>query len=457
MQARQPDSMGPPDEDLELALGGDALVTRRYPRTDPPGPVVETVRAADTGVVNLEVLLHDYEGYPAAKGGGTYVRAPPAVADDLAWMGFGLFAAATNHAGDYSHGGMEATMDALEARDLPFAGLGRTLGAAREPAYLDTQAGRVALVAACSWFPPASAAGQQRPDIHGRPGIAPLGVDTRYVVPEATLGELSTLGDRLGLEDRKDFRRERGFPVPAEDDDEYVLPNVGGDEPIRFAAGDEFAVRQSADPDDLAALRQSVRTARRQADWVVASLHTHEGHNGMYNDSSVPEFLESVAHDCVDAGADVVLGHGPHVLRGVEVYDGSPVFYSLGNLFMQNETAGRQPADIYERYDLDPLRATPAELYDARVLDDDGKRIGFLADRTYWEGVLPVCRFRDGELADVVLHPLDLGFDRPRTQRGTPRAASDSAARIIERVADLSAPYDTTVAVDGDVGRVETA
>ncbi len=442
-------------DELELALGGDAILTRRYPHRSSPGPFVETVQAADAGVVNLEVLLHDYEGYPAANGGGTYMRAPPAVADDLEWMGFGLFGAATNHAGDYSHGGMEATMRELEARDLPYAGLGRNLAAAREPAYLDTPAGRIALVAACSWFPPAVAAGQQRPDVQGRPGIAPLGVDTRYVVPDGALADLRALGDDLGLDAARAFREERGFPVPDEGDDEYVLPHVGGEEPVRFAAGDEYAVRQEADADDVAALRRAVRTADRQADWVVASLHAHEGRDGLYNDDSVPTFLESVAHDCVDAGADVVLGHGPHVLRGIEVYDGAPVFYSLGNLFMQNETVGRQPADIYERYDLDPLTATPAELYDARVTDEDGERAGFLADRAYWESVLPVCRFRDGDLAGVDLHPLDLGFDRPRPRRGVPEVATDAAPDILERVAELSSPYGTTVSRDGRVGRIE--
>ena len=40
----------------------------------------------------------------------------------------------------------------------------------------------------------------------------------------------------------------------------------------------------------------------------------------------------------IDAGADVVVGHGPHVLRGIEIYKGKPIFYSLANFMFQNET-----------------------------------------------------------------------------------------------------------------------
>ena len=162
---------GSDDGTFTLAVAGDAIATRPFAVHEEPRfrDVIDRVRAADASVVNLEVLLHDYEGYPAANSGGTYMRAPPRIADELSWAGFDLFAAATNHAGDYSHGGMEATMRALEDRDLAYAGLGRTLADARSPAYVETPAGRVALVAACTTITPGTEAGEQRPDLHGRP------------------------------------------------------------------------------------------------------------------------------------------------------------------------------------------------------------------------------------------------------------------------------------------------
>ena len=45
------------------------------------------------------------------------------------------------------------------------------------------------------------------------------------------------------------------------------------------------------------------------------------------------QYQVALAHAAVDAGADVVMGHGPHVIQGIEVYGGKPVFYSLGNFF----------------------------------------------------------------------------------------------------------------------------
>ncbi|MEF8841985.1 MAG: CapA family protein [Haloarculaceae archaeon] len=447
-------------DEFNLALAGDAILTRRLSALDSPrlDATVDRLRDADVTVANLEVLpIEEDAGTPAADSGGTYMRAPPWVLDELESAGIDLFPAATNHAGDYGHDGMRAAMAELESRDLPFAGLGRTLARARQPAYVDTPGGRVALVAATSTITPGSAAGAQRPDFQGRPGVAPLRLETSYVVPESAHERVRELSERLGLEGVKERRADLGFPVPGEDDEGFGLLNVGGGGHLSFEIGEEYGVRRRANETDRRAVLDQIRAANRQSDWVVASLHAHEGRDGRTNDRSVPAFLESFAQDCVDAGADAFLGHGPHLLRRVEVYDGAPVFYSLGDFAMQNETVGRLPADIYERCDLDPQVAEPADLYDARTyqtgdegdeVTDSADRIGFLADDGFWEGVVPVCRFDDG-IAAVDLHPLDLGAEKPRPGRGWPHAAEDEhARRILEGLAELSEPYGTEIAVE---------
>ena len=58
-------------------------------------------------------------------------------------------------------------------------------------------------------------------------------------------------------------------------------------------------------------------------------------------------FLETFSRRCVDAGADAVIGHGPHELRGIEIYHGAPIFYSLGNFLFETETVEKQPYDAY--------------------------------------------------------------------------------------------------------------
>lgn len=446
--------------EFTLAAAGDAILTLslRNASDDETSALFDPVREADAGVVNLEVLLHDYDGPPAATSGGTYMRAPPSVADDLTWAGFDLFAAATNHAGDYSTRGMLDTLEALERRDIPSAGLGRTLAEARAPAYTDTEAGRVGLVAACSTITPGTVAGRQRPDMRGRPGIAPLRLESELRVDESDLETIQRIADETGATAERDRRRDEGFPIPSDEDEGFAFPNPGGGT-LQFVAtdeGEEPAVKKTPKEADCEAYLDAVREAARQADWVVASVHSHEGEGGLINDHSVPDWLEVLSRDAVDAGADAVVVHGTHVLRGIEVYDGAPVFYSLGDFVMGNEAVTKLPADIYERYDLDPYTATPSELFDERVFDDDGERIGFLSNPAYWRTVLPICQFEDGGLRRIECRPVSLGYEEARPDRGMPRpAAGDEATEILENLAEFSVPYGTELAIEDGVGVIE--
>ena len=446
-------------ESLSLAAAGDAIITRRLSacEAEPVTRMVDRIRDADASMINLEVMLHDYDAYPGAASGGTYMRAPGWAADELAWAGFDIFAAANNHTGDYSHGGMETTMCELESREIPYAGLGRNLAQAREPAYVDTPAGRVALVAACSTITSGSIAGEQRPDMGGRPGLAPLRTDVTYVVPSDEFDRLRDLSDSLGLEAVKERRRNLGFGVPGDDEDGFALLNVGGGGylTIEESDNDEFAIERTVNEGDLEAFEAQLDAASRQADWVIATVHAHEGKDGHGNDRSIPSFLERVARASIDAGADAFVGHGPHVLRGIEVYEDAPIFYSLGNFLMQNETVSRLPAEIYNRYDL-AHDALPADLYDERVEDDDGEPAGFLADRGFWESVLPITHYDGGTLDRIELLPLDLGGDEPRPRRGRPGLADEeTGTRILDELTELSAPYGTTISIDDGRGMID--
>ena len=438
-----------------LAAAGDAMIATRLSAFDHSGlhKLADRINEADAGLVNLEVLLHDYEGYPAANGPGTYMRAPPWTADELTWLGFDAFAAATNHVMDYTHGGMEATMRELEAREIPYAGLGRTLAEARAPAYFDTPGGRVAIVAACSTITTGSEAGEQTADIQGRPGLSPLRHETRYQVPEDRHRQLREISRGLGLDDYKSWLDTLGFPIPDPDDGFRFVNLDGGGHPT-FEMGDDYDVRRVPNRDDVDAIIGQIDRASRQADWVVASLHSHEGDGARSTDETVAPFVESFARECIDAGADAFVGHGSHTLRGIELYDGAPIFYSLGNIVAQNELIDRLPPEVYERYGLG-VDATPADVFDARAEGDDGDPAGFLSDRGYFETVVPVCEF-DDDLTGLTLHPVDLLYDEPRSRRGHPvLAEGDVADRIFDRLAALSEPYGTTLNVSEGVVRVE--
>ncbi len=78
---------------------------------------------------------------------------------------------------------------------------------------------------------------------------------------------------------------------------------------------------------DLGAVKRAIRTAAKQADFVVVGWHWN------FEYKRAPSPLESSeGHAAVDAGADIVFAHHPHLLNGVEKYGGGLIFYSLGNL-----------------------------------------------------------------------------------------------------------------------------
>ncbi len=95
----------------------------------------------------------------------------------------------------------------------------------------------------------------------------------------------------------------------------------------------------SLNVNDVAGARAAVARATQNADLVIVSFHGGGEGAGYQHVGRGPETylgerrgdLRRFAHAVVDAGADLVLGHGPHVVRGMEVYRGRLIAYSLGN------------------------------------------------------------------------------------------------------------------------------
>lgn len=446
-------------EALTLAAAGDAILTREllpYEGNDERfDGLLDLLRGSLVAVANLEVIVHDYEPAPAAHSGGTYMRAPPAVLDELAGMGFSLFSAATNHSYDYGAGGVERTLEELRRRRLAFAGLGGTLFEARRPGYVETPAGRVGLVSASTSFPPGAPAGEQTAAMRGRPGLNPLRVEAVYHLTEARLEALRGVSEAAGIEAMKRSWLDRGLYYDHDWDDPSYF-HIGD---MKFRAVDDEAdegIEYEVDEDDQAALLESVAEANEDADWVVASVHTHQGAGGRQNTPETPPFLVDVAHDAVDAGANAVICHGPHVLRGIEIYRDRPVFYSLGNFIVQNETVSRLPAESFRRYGLEGSTRV-ADVFRARLYDESGEPKGDLANEAFWETVVPRCTFGPaGGLTRLELHPCTLQRDRPRPQRGIPVLATGEQARaILTNLDDLSSAFGTKLRIEDGVGVVD--
>ncbi|MGH7502673.1 MAG: CapA family protein [Longimicrobiales bacterium] len=422
---------GPPESGVfRMALTGDAIITRRLSVYREPEflRMIEQIRGADVAFTNLEMLFHDYEPYPAHESGGTWMRAEPELVKELVWAGFDLVSMANNHTGDYGVEGMRLTRRTVREAGLVGAGTGENLAEAREARFLETAGGRVALVSVASTFTEHSTAGTARGAVRGRPGLSPLRHTRRRVVSSDQLGQL-----RAAL-------RNAGVNVSEQGERLSVFGEI-------FEAGDSPGVYTEPDPADVAEISAVVRNAAALADYVMVTIHAHEG----APDNMPAQFLVTFAHAMVDAGADVFVGHGPHVLKGIEVYRGKPIFYSLGDFLFQNETVLRLPAENYARYDLGPDRGV-ADFNDARYANDTRS---FPANREIWESVIAVPAFRGDDLVSLELHPITLGFGAPRQVRGRPLLADEELGRkIIADLIERSQPFGTSIQWRDGVGYV---
>jgi len=428
-----------------LILTGDSMITRGIAmnENDDARALAAHIGSGDAALTNLEVLPNDFKGYPAQECGGTHMAASSSVVDTLTGLGFNLFPAATNHALDYSIEGLLATIDVLNEKGVVWAGLGRNMAEARMPAYLDTDRASFALISVCSSFAKGQQASEQRPDMPGRPGLNPLRVSTTYDISAEHLEALREIAEAIGIEQRRREIIALGFGHPPAD--ESIFPFFD----LSFRAAETAGVQVTPNAGDMDAIAQWVREARGRSDIVVVSLHAHEQGETKEDPS---DFIPVFARRMIDEGADVIVGHGPHLLRGIEVYNGKPIFYSLGNFIAQNDLVHKFPSDAYERFRVDPT-TTPGEI--ARTRSDDGKR-GFPSDVRYWETVSPRLTWQDGTLTSIELAPVTLHQTDPVYRRGRPRLARhDEARSILTRLADLSAPFGTTIEIDGEMGRVK--
>ena len=172
------------DRTMTMALTGDSIITTKLSvHTDPQfTKMIDLIRGADVAFTNLEMLFHDYEPYPSTQSGGTYMRADPALAKELAWAGFDMVARANNHANDYGVEGQRLTTKYVAEAGLVQAGVGESLREAREARFLETDKGRVALISTASTFPDPSRAGVSWGDTKARPGLNPLRFRTTTVL-----------------------------------------------------------------------------------------------------------------------------------------------------------------------------------------------------------------------------------------------------------------------------------
>jgi poly-gamma-glutamate synthesis protein (capsule biosynthesis protein) len=454
------DPRRPPQRELEtgiadgftLAAVGDLIISRPLAAQLPGDPgfaaAVRILQAADATFGNFENVAIDpgtLAAPPFPGQGDVTLVAEPAVAKDLARMGFDVVSRANNHAMDWGIEGMRATSRVLDEAGLVHAGVGENRAEARAARYLETPQGRIALVSMASTFEPHGAAMPPRGRAPGRPGLSPVRLARSFVLPADALKSLASVKASLDapgrscevtnpavLESRRKAEKEASEKV-----------RFDGTE---FRVGARAAVRYEIDPVDLGEIRQAIRLGKQHSDLVIATIHAHELGLGCEEPG---DFLPVLARAAIDAGAGIFIAHGEHRLMPIEIYEGRPIFYGLANFFW-SDILEPIPAETWEanreRIPEQGGGSTDADLLAAWNAEE-------FPDPRVFETVIAVSRWEGGRVTEVRLHPVDLGYGRRLTTSGTPRLASPEMGRgILERLQRISKPYGTQIAIEGGVG-----
>jgi poly-gamma-glutamate synthesis protein (capsule biosynthesis protein) len=391
--------------------------------------VSQLLRGADVGFANQEGSIFDFRnfsGYPEAQNGGGDPLGDAAVAVDLKKMGITVVSKANNHATDFGVQGLDATLRALHAAGVATTGNGRNRAEARAPVFLETRRGIVAVVAAASTYNPASIAGVSEGPLPGRPGISVL----------RTTPVILVTPDKMAVV--REIAAEHG-PIGGDPQEVTIFHQT-------YREAKEDGLTYEMNPFDLSEILKGVRGAKEVSDFTLFALHAHETASGNGSDTAPPDFLPTFAHEVIDAGADEVAVTGQHVLRGIEVYRGKPIFYGLGSFFDESELDRAPPTyETFEELNMDPSQVTYLEYLRAR----------FQPTAEELESVAAISQWNEGKLQEVRLYPLDLRPMPGSKFYGIPHLAGPALAReILDRLQAMSQRYHTKIDIKGSVGYI---
>jgi len=431
--------------DFTLGAVGDAILSRPLSvfTEEPFLRMVELLRGTDCTFANLEIPYHEYE-HPPAYQAATHAQADPALLAELKWAGIDIVSFANNHGYNFGPGGILTTIAHLKRHGIPYSGAGNNLQEARMPGFLDTRRGRVALISVNATFEPHWRAGEQRPDMQGRPGLNCLGFKTTYSVDRQALDDLRRISQMVGWEAIKERENSQGYYGRIYDDTAtrfHFFDKV-------FELGERFRANTRCDRADLEGNLKYVRAAAKQADYVLVSLHSHERGETL---ETPADFCQEFAHACIDAGAHAILGHGSHHLRGIEIYKQRPILYSLGDFFFEEENFMRFPQESYDRMGLG-MDAVAADWIAARSADETR---GFPVDPLLWRTVIALVRWEGWQVRELRLYPVVSGAGTSWGQRGRPMLAdAEEGGRILANVQKLSRAFGTELEIQDNVGIV---
>jgi poly-gamma-glutamate synthesis protein (capsule biosynthesis protein) len=273
--------------------------------------------------------------------------------------------------------------------------------------------------------------------VPGRPGINGITIDEKLTVTREELDFIRDLSHRIGVNVSREIVRKEGYYPPLADNEAEFGT-------IKFTLGEETRRTLVPNKADMERLARSVREAKFAADYVMISIHSHQIDGDTKED--VPLFLSQIAHSCIDMGADAIIGHGPHLLRPIEIYKERPIFYSLGDFVNELYSVELAPAEFFDSYGLDANKDT---VYDLLKKRSHNFTVGLMEDKKMMETIIPLWETDEtGALVSLRLMPVELAMKGNKSEIGLPRKATDLG--FIERLREISKPYGIEMKIENN-------
>lgn len=418
---------------------GDSILIQGYPEEGYEGlrAVKAFIARGQARFGNLETCVTDWDTYCSAYSGGTWMNAEPRVLGQIVDFGFNFLGFANNHTMDLGPDGLLETVENVKATGVAVAGAGEDLFEASRPVYRDFPGGRVALIAVSASFNPAARAGYASKDLPGRPGVNALRHSQKILLTKEHMDQMKEIARVTKVNGYEEKARATGFRPPlAEGTMEFAKLSIA-----LSPDGREY-VATACDNRDMRRIQSAIDDAKLIADYVVIMFHCHDIAGDVMDEN--PAYAEEFCRRVIDGGADAVFGGGTHQLKPIEIYQGKPIFYSLGNFCFQSNMVERQPADMMDNFRLDELSGPQA-----LAARNKGWTIGQHTQIENFLTVIPYLAFEDGKLTEAELMPVGLGFHKGRTQKGIPYPADkEESEQIFATLTRLSEPYGTKLTRD---------
>ena len=418
---------------IKFTAVGDTAIQKRLPKYyDGFQEVKDFIMQGDVRFFNLETTVNR-DCYGNFYSGGTWLRTDERVLKDTLEYGFNLTTFANNHCMDFSYNGMLQTLDNLDDVGYVHAGVGRNLTEAASPKYLDTPNGRVALIACSFNFAPGALAGEQSRRLPGRPGVNGIRLNKRIVITEEQSKTIKEIAAQTMINYSNESSRKSGYALP--------LPEgvVEFGETL-FEIGETPDIKTTVNVEDIERLKKYVKEAEFQADYVVVSIHNHTRYR---DERDYPaDFMVDFCHQLIDAGAHVILGHGPHCIHPLEIYKEKPIFYSLGDFLLQLENCELAPEEFYHKYGL----TSSASMYDLFKTRTRDFTCGLQRVPVMMEAIVPYFEMENGKVTKIEIVPVELGLGQKHSQIGWPRIAKNND--ILVRFEEMCKRFNTKMVID---------